>query len=178
MAPLRPDMIGQSSWYEAFADGDGFTVNITVGQGDCQAGCIEKHTWSYHVSADGTIELVGDAGDPIEVPPGQGRDGQASVMVSLVAGPRCPVERIPPDPDCAPSPVEGSTVTVRRPDGTVAATGTTDADGQVTIDIPAGAFYVEAGNVDGLMASPESQAFAVQDGGQAALLMVFDTGIR
>ena len=51
MSPLRPDMIGQSTWYEAFADGDGFTVNITVGQGDCQAGCIERHTWSYRVDA-------------------------------------------------------------------------------------------------------------------------------
>jgi len=178
MVPLRPDMIGQASWYEAFVDGDGFTVNITVGQGDCQAGCIEKHTWSYHVSADGKVELVGEAGDPIEVPPGQSGEGQASVMVSLVAGPRCPVERIPPDPGCAPTPVAGSTVTVRRPDGTVQATGTTDADGQVTINIPAGAYYVEAGNVDGLMAPPESQAFSALAGDQVGLAMVYDTGIR
>ena len=73
--PTRPDMIGQSSWFEAFEalSGEGYAVNITVGRGDCQAGCIERHTWSYHVSTDGTIELVGEAGDPIEVPPGAWR---------------------------------------------------------------------------------------------------------
>jgi hypothetical protein len=178
MVPLRPDMIGQSSWYEAYQDGDGFRVDITVGQGDCQAGCIDKHTWSYHVSVNGTVELIGETGDPIDVPPGQGGDGDLQLTVSLVAGPRCPVERNPPDPNCAPTPVEGSTVTVFKPDGTVQATGTTNADGQVTLDVPAGAYYVEAGEVDGLMAPPDAQAFSALAGDQVGLAMVYDTGIR
>src|SRR5688500_3230666 len=36
MVPLRADMIGQSTWYEAFEDGDGYTVKITAGEGDCE----------------------------------------------------------------------------------------------------------------------------------------------
>ena len=63
MQPLLPNLIGQSAWYEAFADGDGFAVRITVGAGDCQAGCIEHHTWNYAVARDGTITLVSDEGD-------------------------------------------------------------------------------------------------------------------
>jgi hypothetical protein len=178
MMPLRPDMVGQSSWYEAYLDRDGFRVDITVGQGDCQAGCIEKHTWSYRVSGDGAVEAIGEAGDPIDLSPGRGTEGDVSVFVSLVAGPRCPVEQIPPVADCAPTPVEGSTVTVLRPDGTVQATGTTNADGQVTIDVPEGAYFVEASEVDGLMAAPESQAFSALAGDRVGLAMVYETGIR
>jgi hypothetical protein len=178
MVPLRPDMIGQSSWYEAYPDGDGFRVDITVGQGDCEAGCIDKRTWSYHVSAAGSVELIGEAGDPIEVPPPHGGVGDVALMVSLVAGPRCPVERIPPDPNCAPTPVEGATVTIRRPDGTSQAASTTGADGQVAFTLPAGSYYVEAGEVDGLMAPPDSQAFSALAGDQVGLAMVYETGIR
>ncbi len=67
MVPLRPDMIGQSTWYEAFEDGDGFAVNITAGSGDCQAGCIDQHVWRYHVDRVGNVELTGEDGEPVEV---------------------------------------------------------------------------------------------------------------
>src|SRR5687767_1037619 len=65
MQPLRADLIGQSTWFEASEDGTGFAVNVTVGAGDCMAGCIERHKWSYHVDRDGTVALVGEQGDDI-----------------------------------------------------------------------------------------------------------------
>jgi hypothetical protein len=63
-----PDAIGQCCYYEAVRGQDGYRVRITMGWGDCPAGCIEHHTWTYAVSGDGVIELIGQSGDP--VPPG------------------------------------------------------------------------------------------------------------
>jgi hypothetical protein len=63
-----PDMIGQCCYYEAATGQDGFRVRITMGWGDCPAGCIESHVWTYQVSRDGAIALIGQSGD--QVPPG------------------------------------------------------------------------------------------------------------
>ena len=41
------------------------TIEITVGWGDCMAGCIERHVWTYEVSPDGTVELIAEQGDPV-----------------------------------------------------------------------------------------------------------------
>src|SRR5688500_11830804 len=38
MIPLQPELIGQSAWYEASQTADGFSVVVTMGSGDCQAG--------------------------------------------------------------------------------------------------------------------------------------------
>src|SRR6185369_2254469 len=51
---LDPQMIGLSKWWEASANDDGsYAVKVTIGWGDCQAGCIDRHTWSYRVGPDG-----------------------------------------------------------------------------------------------------------------------------
>lgn len=179
MVPTRPDLIGASSWFESFEDvsGEGYTVNITVGRGDCEAGCIERHTWSYHVSADGTVELVDETGDPIEVPPANGGEGTARVTITLLAGPTCPVEPMPPN-DCAPRAVAGADATIFSADGNEVATATSDSEGNLVVDLPAGAYYVVASPADGIMAPPEDQAFAVLGGDQISLLMEYDSGIR
>jgi len=178
MSPPRADLIGGSSSFEAFADATGFTVKITVGQGDCQAGCIEKHTWQYHVDADGTVTLADDSGDAIVVPPATGGDGPARVTVQLSAGPVCPVESIPPDPSCAPRSVANAEVTLYDAEGNEIATATSDEDGKVSFEVEAGAYFAVAQPVDGLMGTPEAQAFAVLGGDQVALLFGYDTGIR
>jgi hypothetical protein len=63
-----PDLIGGCCWYIASPVDDGYEVVFRMGWGDCPAGCIEEHRWTYRVGADGSIELVGESGDPI--PPG------------------------------------------------------------------------------------------------------------
>lgn len=178
MSPPRADLIGGSTSFEAFADATGFIVKITVGQGDCQAGCIEKHTWQYHVDSTGNVELVDDSGDAVVVPPATGGDGPARVTVQLSAGPFCPVETIPPDPNCAPRSVANADVTLYDADGNEVATATSDEDGKVTFEVEAGAYYAVAQPVDGLMGTPEAQPFAVLGGDQAELLFGYDTGIR
>jgi hypothetical protein len=62
-----PDMIGQSSFYEVTpASGVGaYVVNVTVGWGDCPAGCMAEHTWSYAVAPDGTVTVLKETGGPV-----------------------------------------------------------------------------------------------------------------
>ena len=178
MSPLRSDMVGQSAWYEAYADSDGFTVAITIGSGDCQAGCIDRHTWTYHVDTDGTITLVADEGDPVEYSPPAGNGAPVTLRVILNAGPVCPVEQTPPDPACAPRAVANAEVIVRATDGSTVATGLSNAEGVVIFEIPEGAYFVEAAPVEGLMGTPDAQAFSAVGGDGVGLLMGYDTGIR
>jgi hypothetical protein len=171
-------MIGQSTWYEAAQDAGGFSVRITVGQGDCFAGCIEQHTWSYRVDGDGTVELVGEDGEDVVVEPPVGGDGPGRLTVQLTAGPTCPVEHNPPDPNCAARPVKEAEVVVYSAAGEEVARETSDSDGKIEVDLPAGAYYVVPQPVEGLMGTADEQAFSFVGGDQADLLFGYDTGIR
>lgn len=178
MMPLRADFVGQSSWYEASEDSNGFNVIITVGQGDCQAGCIERHAWQYHVSYSGEVLLVGETGDDVAVAPPAAVEGDLRVTIHLLAGPVCPVEQIPPAPNCAPRPVVGAEVGIYEPHGNQVATATSDDEGKVVFDVPAGAYYVAASPAEGIMLDPAPQAFAGLGGDQVGLVLSYDTGIR
>jgi hypothetical protein len=178
MGPLLPDLIGQSSWYEAYEEANGFAVKITVGSGDCQAGCIERHTWTYHVDYDATVTLVGDEGDDIGLPPASGTPDPLTLRVSLTAGPVCPVERNPPDPACAPRPVVNVEIAVYDVSGGQVASAVSGEDGVATLQLPAGAYYVVAPPVEGLMGGAEPLAFAGVGGDSVALAVSYDTGIR
>ena len=63
---LRPDVIGMSRWWTAtpLVTG-GYRVELTVGWGDCMAGCIERHIWTFEVDASGGVTLVSETGDPV-----------------------------------------------------------------------------------------------------------------
>lgn len=178
MTPLRSDMVGQSSWYETSRDADGFTVMITFGEGDCQAGCIDRHTWTYHVDFAGTVELVWESGADVGADPGAGGDGPAQITIDLTAGPTCPVETNPPDPNCAARAVANAEVKLFDASGTEVATKMSDAQGRVVFEVPAGAYYAQPQPVEGLMGTPEPQAFSVLGGDQAGLVFGYDTGIR
>jgi hypothetical protein len=62
----RPDVIGASRWWtaEPLVSG-GYRVELTIGWGDCMAGCIERHVWTFDVDAAGAVKLVGETGDPV-----------------------------------------------------------------------------------------------------------------
>jgi len=63
---LRPDVIGASRWWTATPlAGGGFRIELTVGWGDCMAGCIERHVWTFDVDASGGVKLVSETGDPV-----------------------------------------------------------------------------------------------------------------
>jgi hypothetical protein len=66
---LLPHSIGLTKWWEWKAlDSGGYEIKVTMGWGDCPAGCIDHHTWEFDVAEDGTLTPMGETGDP--VPPG------------------------------------------------------------------------------------------------------------
>ena len=178
MQPLRDDLIGASSWFDAAEDATGFAVNVTIGAGDCQAGCIQRHTWSYHVERDGTVTLVGEQGDDITLERAVPTGDHVTLNLSLVAGPVCPVEQDPPDPACAPRPVTNVEVLVFDPAGQQVGEGVSDSQGLISMQLPAGAYYVVPAPVDGLMGDAQPLAFAAVGGDSVALVFDYDTGIR
>ena len=178
IAPLQPDLIGQSAWYEASAAADGFGVVVTMGSGDCMAGCIERRTWTYSVSPDGTVDLVSEVGDEVEMPPANGGSGPAVIDVRLIAAPICPVEQGPPDPNCAPRAVGNAEAVLRDPTGAEVARAVSDADGLIGFSVPQGAYYLEPAPVEGLMGRAEAVAISVLGGSTSSLTLVYDTGIR
>ncbi|MCJ7753008.1 MAG: hypothetical protein MUP13_00445, partial [Thermoanaerobaculales bacterium] len=96
ITPQDPGMIGQSAWYEVVpASGVGaYLVHVQVGWGDCPAGCINRHTWTYAVLPDGTVNLQSEAGDPVPADawPQPIGTGQTGIVGIATGGPTCPVE--------------------------------------------------------------------------------------
>lgn len=103
-----------------------------------------------------------------------------TLQVEVVAGPVCPVERDPPDPNCAPRPVGGARIFVQPGDGRDILVGeaTTDEAGHATIEIAPGAYLVVGGEVEGLMGRPGPTTVIVSAGQTATITLTYDTGIR
>lgn len=122
------------------------------------------------------LALVGSAcvttPSPSELP--------GTLAVTALAGPVCPVETNPPDPDCAPRSVAGVQVVVSPADGRdmVVASGTTDADGMLHLSLAAGDYLVAAGEAEGLFGRPEAVAVTVAAGDTTSVTLDYDTGIR
>jgi Carboxypeptidase regulatory-like domain len=118
------------------------------------------------------IVACGTSGGAPSAPPGTG------LSITAVAGPTCPVERVPPDPACAPRPVAGATIIVIDAQGATVTTVVTDAAGTATVAVPAGEYVVQARPVTGLMGTPEAQTVTVVGGAMSPVDLGYDTGIR
>ena len=103
-----------------------------------------------------------------------------TLEIEVVAGPVCPVEQDPPDPDCEPRPVDGARILVQPGDGRDIVVGetTTDADGNASIQLPEGNYIVVGVEVDGLMSRPEPVAVTLRAGEHTMVTLAYDTGIR
>lgn len=197
--PTDPNLIGQSAWYEVSPAVVGWRVAVTIGWGDCQAGCISRHSWVYEVDPAGVVTLVEERGDPLGDGSGDGStdglDGGAAagppvvipaeggpwITGRAVAGPVCPVERVPPDPACADRPVAGAVMVIRGAGGAEVARATTAADGTFLVGVPgAGPWTVEPQAVDGLLGTASATVVEVVDAPSAwtAVNVAYDTGIR
>lgn len=60
--------MGDGNDIRATRHGDGWRLDYSVGFGDCPAGCIERHTWSFAVAADGSVTFLGASGPPVPPP--------------------------------------------------------------------------------------------------------------
>lgn len=100
--------------------------------------------------------------------------------VTVVAGPVCPVETLPPDPACAPRPVPDARVLVSPGDGreVLVAEATTDEDGIARLELPPGDYIVSGGEVDGLFGLPSPTTATVVAGETTSVTLAYDTGIR
>lgn len=114
---------------------------------------------------------------PTPLPSPAGTD-KIRLDVSLVAGPVCPVERNPPDPSCAPRPVEGATIVVRDASGAQVAQLTSDATGHASVDLAPGMYVVEAKPATGLMGTPQPVTVHLTDAASGTVTLTYDTGIR
>jgi len=196
--PLDPNLIGASAWYQVSPAVVGWRVTVTIGWGDCQAGCISRHAWAYDVDGTGTVTLVEERGDPLEGGAGGGSggsgvEGDAGPPVAIpadggpwiagraVAGPVCPVEQVPPDPACADRPVAGAVMVVRGANGAEVARATTAADGTFLVGVPGGGSWtVEPQPVEGLLGTAPAVVIQVPDAPASwvAAAVAYDTGIR
>jgi hypothetical protein len=180
--PFDSGMIGQSSWYaaERAADGEGYIVTVRVGWGDCESGCIDEHSWVFDVARGGQVTVTSEAGPdvPADAWPSPAAGGRTGIQGRALAGPVCPVETVPPDPDCAARPVADATIAIRDAGGAEVARSVTAADGSFFVELPAGDYVVEPQPVDGLMGTPSPQAVAVVAGRIALIQFEYDTGIR
>lgn len=183
--PLNPDMIGQSAWWEAAAQGKatppvGWDVTFTIGWGDCEAGCIDRHQWVWSVAADGTVAFTGESGSLVtdEILAGRQAASTATGVAGRVgAGPTCPVER-PGDPACAPRMVSGAVLVVQDEGGKEIARITTDGSGLFRLALPAGTYTLVPQAVEGYMGTAAPVPFTVAKAGEAWLDVSYDTGIR
>jgi hypothetical protein len=109
--------------------------------------------------------------------PGDG-PANATVHVTALAGPICPVESIPPSPDCAPRPVPDAVIIVTDESDNEVARGTTSVDGTATIPVPAGTLVVVPQPVEGLLGTAPPTTITIAPGQLLEVDASYDTGIR
>ena len=65
IGPEDPELIGGCCFWRAEETDSGFEVVFEVGWGDCPAGCIDRHRWTYAVGRDGSVELLREEGPTV-----------------------------------------------------------------------------------------------------------------
>lgn len=171
IGPLDLDLIGQAAWYEVAESANAWQVVIRIGWGDCPAGCINQHRWTYAVGKDGTVTLSREEGDTLP--------DTASVRGTVSVGPTCPVVHEPPDPACADRPIGGALLVIANQAGVEVARVESRVDGTFAVDLAPGAYRLTAQPVEGLMRTPAPIDFDVEASLAAVELQVsYDTGIR
>lgn len=181
IGPKNPDLIGQAAWWEAKpAAGGAWALTVSVGWGDCQAGCIDRHAWQWLVAADGGLTFQGESGSPLPAgaAPGLGTVATTSGIGGIVrAGPTCPVER-PGDSACADRTVGGAVLVVKDASGAEVARFTTDGSGLFRVDLAPGDYTLDPQPVASAIGVAPSQRVAVAAGRLTLVDVSYDTGIR
>ena len=104
----------------------------------------------------------------------------SGLRVRVVSSPTCPVERIPPDPMCAPRPFAASVRIVRVSDNRVVARLHTGADGRSTVGLRPGRYSLRVRPESGgrLPRCPPAVKATVRSGRFSRVTVDCDSGIR
>ncbi|MGZ3587549.1 MAG: hypothetical protein ACXVAE_00605 [Candidatus Limnocylindrales bacterium] len=103
----------------------------------------------------------------------------AGIAGRVLAGPTCPVERIPPDPACAPRGLIGAIIVITDAHGVEVARVTSTADATYAANLPPGDYILKPQPFSGLMGTARAQAVEVVDGLPGPTVdLTYDTGIR
>lgn len=95
---------------------------------------------------------------------------------TVTLSPICPVERMPPDPNCAPRGYEGQIEVLHA--GAVFASVQSDAQGQFMFTLPPGTYEVRAVGKNPFPSCMEEQRVFVVSGNTVSVELSCDTGIR
>ncbi len=101
----------------------------------------------------------------------------SGVRGRVMLGPTCPVERIPPDPNCADKPYETLVAIFRSSDLVHAfALMSSDADGNFSVSLPPGDYVLGAGESN--LPRCDHPQVKVEPGEYTSVNISCDTGIR
>ena len=131
---------------------------------------------------DGT--WVGRSGSNCQfVCPGEGSGGgilpyQSGIRGTVMMGPTCPVERDPPDPNCADKPLSTTVAIYRASNRTNAfAVLQSDKEGKFSASLPPGAYVVTAGG-ESMLPRCNPVEISVGPSSYVTTTISCDTGIR
>lgn len=99
------------------------------------------------------------------------------VNLTLTAGPVCPVEQIPPDPNCAPRAVPDAEVIVLTADGREAGRAKSDAAGKIRLTLPHGRYTIRPVQGNPFPSAPGDVTVDVGTT-PVDVALSYDTGIR
>lgn len=123
-----------------------------------------------------SILLLSACGDANDL--GHDPGATATLEITALAGPVCPVETDPPSPDCAPQPVDMAIIVVSGPGGAEHARGTTGSDGTVVLEVAAGNLTIVPQPVERLLGTAAAVTVTVAAGQTLRVTVGYDTGIR
>ncbi len=94
-------------------------------------------------------------------------------------GPVCPVERIPPDPNCAPQPHAATFMLLTADQTKTVKTFSSNAEGVFMVDVPAGQYVIQPSpNPSPVPNCSASEILTVPVNDSVAVTLYCDTGIR
>jgi hypothetical protein len=109
-----------------------------------------------------------------------GRAISSGIAGRVVAGPTCPVERVPPDPQCAPRPL-AAPLRIRRADGSGSGRVVhSNADGRFRVPLGPGRYKIVPlpRNGSPFPRPPQPITLTVRASHYTWVTITYDTGIR
>lgn len=100
------------------------------------------------------------------------------VTLTLTAGPVCPVEQVPPDPNCASRPVADAEVIILTVDGREVGRAKSDAAGRIRLSLPHGRYVIRPVSAAGGLPSAPAEVTVDLGSTPVDIALGYDTGIR